>query len=87
MNAQKLLDPTWIERDVILEEIQSVAVNAGFVDGVQIVPIPHPNAFQEFSLESWQNFRTGDEAARISFTDQLAQINYDERILFYVQKS
>ncbi len=87
LNAQKLLDPTWIERDVILEEIQSVAIKAGFVNGVQIVPIPHPNAFQEFSLAAWLDFRSGDEGARLSFTDQLAQINYDERVLFYVEKS
>jgi len=86
LNAQKQLDPTWIERDVILEEIEEVALKAGFSNGVQIVPIPHPNIFQEFTLETWQNFRSRDKTTRLRFTDQLAQINYDERVLFYVEK-
>lgn len=86
LNAQKQLDPAWIERDVILEEIEEVAQKAGFKNGLQIVPIPHPNVLQEFSLETWQNFRSGDELSRLGFTNQLAQINYDERVLFYVEK-
>jgi SAM-dependent methyltransferase len=86
LNAQKKLDSSWIERDVILEEIEVVARKAGFKNGVQIVPIPHPNVLQEFTLETWQNFRSRDETTRLRFTDQLAQINYDERVLFYVEK-
>jgi SAM-dependent methyltransferase len=86
LNAQKKLDSSWIERDVILEEIEVVARKAGFKNGVQIVPIPHPNVLQEFTLEAWQNFRSRDETTRLRFTDQLAQINYDERVLFYVEK-
>jgi SAM-dependent methyltransferase len=86
LKAQKQLDSSWIERDVILEEIDQVARLAGFHNGVQIAPIPHPNVLQEFSLESWQGFRSGDQVARLRFTDQLAQINYDERVLFYVAK-
>ena len=70
-----------------MEEIELVALKAGFMNGIQIVPIPHPNAFQVFSLSSWQNFRGGDEMIRLRFTDQLAQINYDERVVFYVEKS
>lgn len=87
LKAQKQLDPDWIERDVILEEISIVAQKAGFKSGLKIIPIPHPNAFQEFSLESWLKFRSGDKNSRSSFTDQLAQINYDERVFFYVEKS
>jgi SAM-dependent methyltransferase len=86
LNAQKQLDPTWIERDVVLEEMEIFARKAGFKTGVKIVPIPHPNVLQEFSLESWQIFRSGNEISRLRFTDQLAQINYDERVLFYVEK-
>jgi SAM-dependent methyltransferase len=86
LSAQKQLDPSWIERDVILEEIEVVARKAGFKNGVQIVPIPHPNVLQEFSLETWQNFRSGNDLIRLRFTDQLSQINYDERVLFYLEK-
>lgn len=87
LNAQKQLDPAWIERDVILEEIEEVAQKAGFKNGLQIVPIPHPNVLQEFPLETWQDFRSNDQLVRLRFTDQLAQINYDERVLFYVEKA
>lgn len=86
LSAQKQLDPAWIERDVILEELEEVAQKAGFKNGLQIVPIPHPNVLQEFSLQTWQDFRSNDELVRLRFTDQLAQINYDERVLFYVEK-
>ena len=86
LNSQKMLDSAWIERDVVLEEIEIVAQKAGFNNGVQIVPIPHPNALQEFSLDTWQNFRSGDDLTLSHFTDKLAQINYDERVLFYVAK-
>ncbi len=86
LNSQKQLDPSWIERDVILEEIEMVARKAGFKGGVHLAPIPHPNALQRFSLANWQNFRSGDAEMRLRFTDQLAQINYDERVLFYVEK-
>lgn len=87
LNAQKQLDPTWIERDVILEEMDVIARNSGFSHGLQVIPIPHPNALQEFSLTQWKLFMSGDKNLRLGFTDQLAQINYDERVLFYVEKA
>ena len=86
LEAQKKLDPTWIERDVVLEEIELVAKRAGFREGLKVMPIPHPNVLQEFSLSSWQKFRSGDTTLRLSLTEHLAQINYDERVLFYVEK-
>ena len=76
LEAQKKLDPSWIERDIILEEIELVAKRAGFTNGVRVVVIPHPNIFQEFSLSLWQKFRSGDSSLRVSLSEHLAQINY-----------
>lgn len=35
-------DPTWIERDVILDDIDEVAKKAGFKNGIKIIPSQHP---------------------------------------------
>ena len=83
---QKKQDPTWIERDVVLEEINQIARDAGFKAGLSIVPMPHPAALQTFSMEDWASFRQGDKLQRLRFTDILASINYWDRVIFYVDK-
>lgn len=79
-------DPTWIERDVVLEEMDQFARNAGFTDGISIVPMPHPLAFQTYNLEAWKQFRAGDSIQRLRFTDQLADLNYWDRVIFFINK-
>lgn len=86
VNEQKKHDPSWIERDVVLEEIDEIARGAGFRNGLQIVPMPHPLALQTYSMESWSSFRKGDARERTRLTDQLANLNYWERVIFYVDK-
>jgi SAM-dependent methyltransferase len=86
VEQMKKHDPTWIERDVVLEEIDNVAKSAGFVNGLTIVPMPHPLAFQTYTLQAWLNFRSGDEIERLRLTDQLAALNYSDRVIFYVDK-
>ncbi|WP_459706475.1 class I SAM-dependent methyltransferase [Paraburkholderia sp. 2C] len=86
VEAMKKQDPTWIERDVVLEEMDGVARKAGFRKGITIVPMPHPLAFQTYDLTAWAAFRNGDRLQRLRFTDQLADLNYWDRVIFFVDK-
>jgi ubiquinone/menaquinone biosynthesis C-methylase UbiE len=86
VEAQKKHDPTWIERDVILEEIDHIARDSGFKLGLSIIPMPHPLALQIYSMADWKQFRDGDNLQRLRLTDQLAQLNYWDRVIFYVDK-
>jgi SAM-dependent methyltransferase len=80
-------DPDWIERDVVLEEIDAIAKGAGFPGGVTVVPMPHPLALQTYSMDEWSRFRKGDKAQRARLTDTLAELNYWDRVIFYVDKA
>jgi SAM-dependent methyltransferase len=86
VEAQKKHDATWIERDVVLEEIDAIARSAGFRDGLFVVPVPHPVALQIYSVEDWARFRGGDSLQRLKLTDHLASLNYWDRVIFYVDK-
>lgn len=86
VEAQKKHDPAWIERDVVLEEIDQIARDAGFIAGMSIVPMPHPLALQTYSLGEWMQFRDGDTLQRLRLTDQLGHLNYFDRVIFYVDK-
>jgi SAM-dependent methyltransferase len=86
VEAQKKHDPTWIERDVVLEEIDQIARDAGFKAGLSIVPMPHPLALQTYSMTEWNQFRDGDTLQRLRLTDQLASLGYRDRVIFYVDK-
>lgn len=78
-------DPTWIERDIVLEEINRSATAAGFSD-LAIMPAGHPNAPIIFSLEEWLHLRDGDPTARDTYAGRIAEINYNQRVIFFLQK-
>ncbi|RQH08355.1 class I SAM-dependent methyltransferase [Paraburkholderia dinghuensis] len=86
VEEMKKHDPTWIERDVVLEEIDQIARETGFTAGLTIIPMPHPLAFQTYNLAEWTAFRKGDKLQRLRLTDQLAELNYWDRVIFYVDK-
>lgn len=87
VQAQKQHDPTWIERDVVLEEIHEIAVAAGFADGLSVVPVPHPQSLHTYSMGEWSQFRSGDQGPRSAFLERLTAVNYWERVVFHVDKS
>jgi len=60
-------DPTWIERDVVLEEINDCAVRVGFHDLI-FVPTQQPIAPIVFSLRDWLKFRRGNLRLRHLFS-------------------
>ena len=86
VRAQKLHDPNWIERDVVLEEIDSIARDAGFSSGLKIVPMQHPLSLMTYSFNTWDKYRHGNSAERDKLADQLSRINYWERVVFFVEK-
>lgn len=77
-------DPDWIERDVVLEEINALARGSGFGELV-IRPQLLPN-LREYRLSAWQRFRAGDAALQRDYIEMLKLINYDERLVFYLDK-
>lgn len=86
LQQQKADDPTWIERDVVLEEINDIARNAG-LSGLTIVPMPHPERPRRFSLSEWRAYRAGNAQPRRAFAEGLADINYNERVIFYCDRA
>jgi ubiquinone/menaquinone biosynthesis C-methylase UbiE len=86
VEAQKKHDPNWIERDVVLEEIDKIAREVGFKKGLTIVPMPHPSNLIEYSVDDWTKFRAGETLKQLKFTDHLSTINYWDRVIFYVDK-
>jgi ubiquinone/menaquinone biosynthesis C-methylase UbiE len=78
-------DPTWIERDVVLEEINDCATKAGF-HPMALIPKQHPVAPIVFSLRDWLKFRRGGLLLRHLFSRRLSQINYDQPVVFYLDK-
>ena len=86
LNSQKKLDPSWIERDVVLDELDVIAKNAGFISGVKVVPTPHPLALEDYSIHEWNMYRQGDVNLREQLANNLSRLNYDERVIFFVDK-
>jgi SAM-dependent methyltransferase len=78
-------DPTWIERDVVLEEINRCALATG-LSALVIVPMQHPCAATVFSLRDWIKFRRGNIWLRNLFSRAMAKVNYDQRVIFYCDK-
>lgn len=76
-------DPEWIERDIVLEEINGIAEKNGF-NTMRVKPFMFPG-MSEFDLGSWLNFRN-DEIAKTRYVDELRSFNYDSRVIFYFDK-
>jgi len=83
---QKKLDPLWIERDIVLEEMDGLAEKAGFRNGISIVPTPHPFALNKYSIKEWTKFCSGDKYLRENFTNDLSRLNYFDRVIFTITK-
>jgi hypothetical protein len=74
-------DPTWIERDVVLEEINRCAIAAG-LSALAIVPMQHAAATTVFLLRDWLKFRRGTIWLRSLFSRAMATVNYDQRGIY-----
>lgn len=86
VEAQKKHDPDWIERDVVLEEIDDIAKKVGFEDGLHIVPVQHPLALDDYSLEKFHQLQNNVGKERDKYCDKLLANCYWERTIFFVKK-
>jgi ubiquinone/menaquinone biosynthesis C-methylase UbiE len=80
-------DPSWLEKDVVLEDVSLRAKEAGF-KSARIVPHMLPN-LKSYRLDEWVSFLKRREIRGPLGTDylrHLATLNYDARIIFYLQK-
>jgi SAM-dependent methyltransferase len=87
VQQHKKNDPTWLEKDVVLEEISLFAREAGFEDA-RIVPHLLPNLVS-YRLEEWVHFVKSHKVQSplgTGYLQQLANLNYDGRVIFYLQK-
>ena len=83
MEKYKKDDPTWLERDIVLEEISHIAESNGLVT-MRIKPFLSPGMV-EFNLNDWISFKD-DEMAQRKHLDQIIDFNYNGRVIFYLDK-
>jgi SAM-dependent methyltransferase len=81
----KAHDASWIERDIVLEDIDAIASKAGF-SRLRVVPMQNPAKLRVFSSTAWRRFRWGSLWSRMLFTTQMARTNYYARTIFYIDK-
>jgi len=77
-------DPDWIERDVVLEEIDALARASGFSE--LVIRPTLPDGHRQYGLTQWMRFREGDPALADDYLAQLKAINYDAHLVFYLEK-
>jgi SAM-dependent methyltransferase len=82
---EKAHDPSWIERDVVLEDIDAISRRSGF-SGLTTVPLQHPSRLRTFSVGRWRNFRRGSPWARFLFGARMASTNYYGRVVFFCNR-
>ena len=78
----KILDAEWIERDIVLEQIDDIASRCGFSE-MTVIPSEHTISLHQLPLHAWRSFRAGHKTLRSAMADDLARINYDQRVVFY----
>ncbi len=77
------LGPNWIERDIILEEIFTLARNCGF-QKMKIKPFLFPSLV-DYTFTEWEIFRNGDPNITNNYLMQLKDFNYSSRVCFYLE--
>lgn len=81
----KAHDPTWIERSIVLEDIDTCARRAGFSE-LKLVPLPHANDLLKMPLSDWLSFRNGSRSLTLAVTKYLLEVNYNQRVVFFCDK-
>ena len=78
-------DSTWIDRDIILNDIDRIASLAGFSE-LTIVPDQHVIEAVRFPLSIWQIYRARtDEKLRAAMAAHLSEVNYNQRVIFFCE--
>jgi SAM-dependent methyltransferase len=84
IETYKKHDPTWIERDVVLDEINQIAVSSGFNELV-IRPMLLPT-LAEYRFSDWARFRSGDPDLEMRYLDLFKNFNYEDHLVFFLEK-
>lgn len=84
IEKHKSHDPTWIERDVVLDEVNVIARGVGFTR-IVLRPSLWPQ-LREYDLSSWKKFREGDQGMSNDYINLLTDFNFNSRIAFYLEK-
>ena len=78
-------DPTWIERDVVLDEIVKISKESGF-SNVIVLPTLLPG-LKSYTASQWTKFRLGNSSLETDFINLLKDFNYNEHLSFYCEKA
>jgi glycosyltransferase involved in cell wall biosynthesis/SAM-dependent methyltransferase len=78
-------DPTWIERDVALDEIAQISKESGFSNMV-VLPTLLPG-LKSYTVSQWTKFRGGDSTLAIDYINLLKDFNYNDHLSFYCEKT
>lgn len=89
VESQKSHDPEWLERDVVLDDIDAIARDAGFGAGIRVAPFPLMirGALEDYTIEEWRRFREGCQDLRTAHCDLLAEINFSDRVVFFADRA
>ncbi len=76
-------DETWIERSIVIEEINAIATGLGF-DEMRIRPSLMPS-MADYSIHDWLHF-SGNEPGKEAYLSTLISFNYESQVNFYFDK-
>lgn len=76
----KANDSNWIERSIVLDEINEIACGIGF-SPLRVKPFLHPGMV-DYSFHDWKHFAKN----RKNYIRDLLSFNFNSRVIFYVDK-
>ena len=85
IETHKKNDPTWIERDVVIDEIAQIAKESGFSNMI-ILPTLLPG-LKSYTAGQWTKFRQGDPSLATDYINLLKDFNYNDHLSFYCEKT
>ncbi|MFX0199902.1 MAG: class I SAM-dependent methyltransferase [Candidatus Hodarchaeota archaeon] len=79
----KSKDPNWIERSIVLDEINEIANSVGF-SPLHIKPFLLPSMV-DYSFHDWKYFAM-NAVGQKNYIFHLLSFNYDSRVIFFIDK-
>ena len=84
VRKHKANDPDWIEQDVVLSWVRDISKTIGFSD-LWVKPTLFPSMLL-YNYETWSAFRQGEPLLRNRYCQQLATLNEESRVIFFLDK-
>lgn len=76
-------DPSWLEKNIVLDEINEAIARAGF-HPLRIKPFLIPSMV-DYSFYEWKEFGTNNRVQK-DYISLLLAFNYNNRVVFYIDK-